>query len=292
MNTKTPDKVYTGLRRFNVVMGVLHLIQGILMIVLSNDTAYPIFTNYLKFNTETFSLSPDPKLWLELRFGPAVALFLLISAVAHFYLATFGFKRYVRNLKRKMNPVRFYEYALSSSLMIVLIGMLAGVWDFGSLILMFGINAMMNLFGIMMEYHNQHTERTDWTSFIYGCIAGIIPWILIFTYFYTSINSSDAKPPGVRLRHHPHDLRLLQHIRGQYVVAIQEDRPVEELSLRGTRLHHPQPRREDGPRLADLRRDAGARYEFVDSHTIARPSRTGDFVCAASVVSIGNLSAS
>lgn len=195
MNTKTSDKVYTGLRRFNVVMGALHLIQGILMIVLSNDTTYPIFTNYLKFNTETFSLSPDPQLWLEVRFGTAVALFLLISAVAHFYLATVGYKRYVRNLERKMNPVRFYEYALSSSLMIVLIGMLTGIWDFGSIVLMFGINAMMNLFGIMMEYHNQHTDRTDWTAFIYGSIAGIIPWVVIFVYFYSAVNSSDAKPP-------------------------------------------------------------------------------------------------
>ncbi|MGC9468287.1 MAG: heliorhodopsin HeR [Anaerolineae bacterium] len=196
MSKKTSEQVYKGLRRFNLVMGFLHLIQGILMIVLSNDTTYPIYTNFLKFNTETFSLRPDPKLLYELRFGPAVAVFLLISAVAHFYLSSFGYPRYVRNLKRGMNPVRFYEYALSSSLMIVLIGMLTGIWDLGSIILMFGVNAMMNLFGIMMELHNQHTERTDWTAFIYGSIAGIIPWIVIVLYFFSALSSSDAKPPA------------------------------------------------------------------------------------------------
>jgi hypothetical protein len=95
-----------------------------------------------------------------------------------------------------MNPVRFYEYALSSSLMIVLIGMLSGVWDLGAVILIFGINAMMNLFGIMMELHNQHTERTNWTAFIYGSIAGIIPWIVIMMYFLGALNSSGAKPPA------------------------------------------------------------------------------------------------
>jgi hypothetical protein len=93
-------------------------------------------------------------------FGPAVAVFLLLSAVAHLSLATFGYQWYVRNLKKGMNPARFYEYALSSSLMIVLIGLLVGVTDFGALILMFGINAMMNLFGMMMELHNQTTKRT------------------------------------------------------------------------------------------------------------------------------------
>lgn len=185
-----------GLKRFNLIMGFLHLVQGIFMIVVSNDTTYPIFTNFLNFNTETMSLTPEPKLLYELRFGPAVATFLLISAVAHFYLSTLGYDRYTQNLKRGMNPIRFYEYALSSSLMIVLIGMLSGLWDLGAIILIFGLNGMMNLFGILMELQNQTTKKTDWTAYIYGCIAGIIPWIVIFIFFVGSVNSGDAKPPA------------------------------------------------------------------------------------------------
>ena len=191
-----PLVTYAGLRKFNAAMGFLHLIQGILMIVLSNDKTYPVFTNFLAFKTETLSLITDPKLALDIRFGPAVAIFLLLSAVAHFYLSTVGYKRYVGNLQKGMNPVRFYEYALSSSLMVVLIAMLVGVWDLGALILMFGINAMMNLFGIMMEYHNQYTEKTKWISFMYGCIAGIVPWIVILIHFLGAVNSGDAKPPA------------------------------------------------------------------------------------------------
>ncbi len=190
------DLVYTKLRRFNWIMGLLHLIQGVLMIVISNDTTYPIFTNYLRFDRETFSLTPNPSLLYELRFGPAVAAFLLLSAIAHFYLSTIGYRRYVQNLKQGMNPVRFYEYALSSSLMIVLIGMLVGIWDLGSMILAFGLNAMMNLFGIMMELHNQYTKRTNWTAFVYGSIAGIIPWVVIVLYFAGALSSAGAEPPG------------------------------------------------------------------------------------------------
>jgi hypothetical protein len=190
------ERKFTGLRRFNLIMGALHLLQGVFMIVVSNDRTYPIFTNYLKFDTATRSLVPNTQLVYELPFGIAVAVFLLISAVAHFYLGTVGYSRYVANLKKGMNPIRFYEYALSSSLMIVLIGMLVGMWDLGSMILIFGLNAMMNLFGIMMELHNQHTERTNWTAFIYGSIAGIIPWIVIMMYFLGALNSSGAKPPA------------------------------------------------------------------------------------------------
>lgn len=196
MSNNTTEKTYAGLRRFNFAMGLLHLVQGVLMIVISNDTTYPVYTNFLKFDISTFSLTPDPTLAYELRFGPAVAIFLLLSAVAHFSLSTFGYKWYVRNLKRGMNPARFYEYALSSSWMIVLIGMLVGIWDLGSLILLFGINAMMNLFGIMMELHNQTAEKTNWTSFVFGSIAGIIPWIVIVMYFLGAISSAGAKPPA------------------------------------------------------------------------------------------------
>lgn len=192
----TEDKKLFRLRRFNFIMGFLHLIQGILMIVLSNDTAYPIFTNFLKFDLTKMALVPDPQLAFELRFGPAVAVFLLLSAVAHFFLATIGYKLYITNLKKGMNPVRFYEYALSSSVMIVLIGMLVGIYDLGAIILMFGINAMMNLFGIMMEFHNQHTKKTDWTAFIYGSIAGVIPWIVIVVYFLGSLAGEGGDPPG------------------------------------------------------------------------------------------------
>lgn len=195
--TTSLDPAFGRLRRFNLFMGGLHLIQGVLMIVLSNDTTYPIYSNYLKFNLDTFSLFPDPKLAFELLFGPAVAAFLLLSAIAHFSLGTFGYKWYVRSLQKGMNPARFYEYALSSSLMIVLIGLLVGVWDIGALIAMFGLNAGMNLFGIMMEYDNQNRERPRWAGFIFGSIAGIIPWVVISLYFFASVTSGgDAKPPA------------------------------------------------------------------------------------------------
>jgi len=187
---------FPRLRRFNIIMGILHLIQGTLMVVLSNDSTYPVYATFLTFNLEKFALEPKLDLITEFRFGPAVGAFLLISAVAHFYLSSIGYNKYVENLKKGMNPIRFYEYAFSSSLMIVLIAMLVGIWDLISLIVIFGINATMNLFGIMMEFDNEKREKTRWTAFIYGSIAGIIPWIAIVVNLYGSAVINDAKPPS------------------------------------------------------------------------------------------------
>jgi hypothetical protein len=190
------DERLNKLRRFNLIMGAFHLIQGILMIVLSNDSKYTIFTNYLTLDTAQFKLLPAAEPLVDLPFGIGVAIFLLISAVAHFLLGTVLFKWYGKALRSHKNPARFYEYALSSSWMIVLIGMLTGVRDYAALIALFGVNASMNLFGIVMEQLNQYTKKVEWSPFIFGSFAGIIPWIAITAYFVGSISSApDGQGP-------------------------------------------------------------------------------------------------
>jgi Heliorhodopsin len=61
---------------------------------------------------------------------------------------------YTQGMARGINRFRWWEYALSSSLMVMLIAMLFGVKDCFSLILMASINASMNLFGDLFELMN------------------------------------------------------------------------------------------------------------------------------------------
>jgi len=53
----------------------------------------------------------------------------------------------------------------------------------------------MNLFGLMMEIHNQTTERTDWTSFYFGSLVGAVPWIVIIVYFLGAVSRDTATVP-------------------------------------------------------------------------------------------------
>jgi hypothetical protein len=177
------DSTYRGLRKFNAVMGFFHLIQFILMLVLSNNFMLPLTASYLKYDAAIQKLVVNTTTIANIRLGPLVAVFLLISAIAHFSLASpWGYPWYVKNLKKHINYARWYEYAFSSSIMIVVIAMLVGIYDLGTILPLFALNACMNLFGLMMELHNQTTEKTNWTSYFYGVFAGIIPWIVIGTY--------------------------------------------------------------------------------------------------------------
>ena len=71
------------------------------------------------------------------------------------------------------------RYALSSSVMIVVIAVLSGIQELGTLVAIFGINAAMNLFGWSMESANQGRAKVQWNHYVFGVIAGIVPWIVI-----------------------------------------------------------------------------------------------------------------
>ena len=193
------DLKYQKLRTFNAVMGVFHFIQFALMMVLSNDFALPIKASYLEFNPATQSLELTTNTIADIRLGPLVALFLLISAIAHFSLASpRGYPWYVSKLKKRINYARWYEYALSSSVMIIVIAMLTGIYDIGTLIPLFALTACMNFFGLMMELHNQKMEKTNWTAYYFGVFAGVIPWIVIGIYLVgASIAATGAIPDFV-----------------------------------------------------------------------------------------------
>lgn len=187
---------FQKLRRFNLIMGGFHLVQGLLMLFLATSVIQKIsefqptiVQFFLEFNPTTQSLEIASKELFTLPFGILVSSFLLISAVAHglIYLSK---DFYINDLKRGVNQFRWFEYAFSSSIMIVLIATLFGVYDIGSLVLIFLINAAMNLFGLDMELLNAGTEKknVNWGPFIWGSVAGIAPWVVILLYMFGTGN--------------------------------------------------------------------------------------------------------
>lgn len=78
-----------------------------------------------------------------------------------------------------MNPARWVEYAFSSTVMILAIAQLSFIKEFSALAAIAGCNVAMNLFGWSMEAANEGRTRPDWKHFVFGCVAGIVPWIAI-----------------------------------------------------------------------------------------------------------------
>lgn len=187
----TGSNRYRNLRRFNVIAGVAHALQAIAMLILANDRTFPITTAFLEFNEETQTLLPAQDVIWDAPLAYFVAAFSALSAIAHFAVASPGlFDWYRENLEKGKNPARWIEYAFSSSLMIVIIGILFGVYNVATLLALAGANAGMILFGWDMEIINQRTEKTNWLPFIFGSIIGLIPWLAMGIYFVGTVENN------------------------------------------------------------------------------------------------------
>ena len=203
MSTTMESKItFSSLKKFNIAMGSLHLVQAILIFALSffidkiKNYQQDIFKSGLKLKALTGTrpiFEPDPKVFFTFNniAGVLLACFLLASAIAHFSIAFPLFNKYQTNLTKKMNPYRWYEYAISSSIMIFFITLIFGVLEFWILALIFVLNALMNVFGLYMEKFNQFTDKTDWGPYFWGWVAGIMPWLVILDVFLSAGSSSN-----------------------------------------------------------------------------------------------------
>ncbi len=191
--TAIPADRARKLRIYNALMGALHLVQGIAVVALSNGFTLPVTATYLTNAPGAQGASLTKVTDLNLGYG--VAAFLFLSALAHALIASPGiFPRYLAQLARNRNYARWIEYAVSSSVMVVLIAQLVGIYDIAALIAIAGVNASMILFGMLHEKYESPGKGVSWLGYWFGVFAGAVPWIAIALYLIAP--GVDASPPG------------------------------------------------------------------------------------------------
>lgn len=183
-----------SIRRYNLIAGIFHLAQMIVVLSLANDFSLPIVARYM--SGPPGSTFREPITLLKTPVGLAVALFLGLSAFFHFLVASPQFfSKYQAGLLENRNYFRWVEYSISSSVMIVLIAQICGITDVAALIAFFGVNASMILFGWLQEKYEQPGSK-GWLPFIFGCIAGIVPWLALVFYIFAIGGPSGSKAPA------------------------------------------------------------------------------------------------
>jgi len=178
------DRRYARLRRFNLVIGLVHLAQAVVILLLTNDFALPVFASFLGDDPVVAAISQQPnpaELVATVGLGVWIAVFILFAAADH--LLTAGPLRgwYERKLDERAGYARWIEYSISSSVMIVLIAMLVGIWDLGALVGIFAANSAMIVFGLLME-RRETPDDPDMSAFWFGTLFGLVPWVLIGYY--------------------------------------------------------------------------------------------------------------
>ena len=193
-----------NLRNWNLGVGSLHLAQGILILLISSSFAIPVVATVQTGPPGAEGSLSLTKQFFEFSFPIAIAIFLFLAAGDHLLMAVTPLRRwYEANLQRGVNYARWIEYSISASIMILLIGLLNGINNLYAMMAIFGVNAAMILFGLVMEQVNRDRETVNWWPFIFGCIVGIVPWIAITVGLVTAatnntvVNGVATNPDGV-----------------------------------------------------------------------------------------------
>jgi len=193
-----------GLRRWNFWLAGLHAGQAVLVLLLSTTKTFPISASFLTIDslqsttTGSVVLAPASKHLFDLNLAYLVAVFFLLSAAAHLLMATVYRPKYEADLAKGVNRLRWFEYALSASTMLIGIAVLTGMYDAVSLGLVFVLSAVMNLLGLVMEVSNPIKGRgqVKWISYVVGCLAGIAPWLGIAFYLLATNLYGSGQVPG------------------------------------------------------------------------------------------------
>ena len=184
----------------NIAAALFQTISAVgIFFLIDDDKTYSFYTSYpLTVDGAEGNpfLGPDVKEAFSINVGYLTGTFLALSALDHLIVCTFGKKLYERGLENNYNAFRWIEYALSASLMRVLVGVLSGYNDLHAQFLLFGCTACTMLFGLVFELENSEKRLGDvrWYTFGLGFIPHFFAWVVVIGYFFYGVTK--GSPPA------------------------------------------------------------------------------------------------
>jgi hypothetical protein len=215
------DPTETKLVRNNFIAFVLHLVIGISFFVVMQTSE----SNLIGIETSTYTLEPvyrnvdseveqvgfdTQKQSSDLSLSSLILAFVLITAAFHFMISAVKMVRnaYLRNIKNEQNPLRWLEYSITASIMLLIVSFSLGLREYNSLILMFFLNGLVMIQGYAIEVLLNSGQFTAAKILTYAS------WVAYGSYWFvlikTAWNSSSKlsefiKEEQVRLDNTPNE---------------------------------------------------------------------------------------
>lgn len=106
-----------------------------------------------------------------------------------------GYK-YSKQVEDGKNPLRFIEYSISASIMLMVIAMINGIIDVHLLACIAVLTASCQLCGLVVEYLDDEKQLVlKWISHLNGWITFCTAYWCIARAYFGSVEYSDASPP-------------------------------------------------------------------------------------------------
>lgn len=185
---------------FNALLGLFHgataIAMGVLVDTQLSDATVPAFSHLPGKRPDVPGVLwlPQQKLQRQVIVGYFAAAFLALASLNHLWVTTVGWPQYLANLRLGRNPVRWFEYSFSASLMHVHVAMLSGSMDVHVNFLIFGLTMTTMIFGWLGEPDAAGKRvRGSFDAFFAGFVPYTFQWLVIFCMFFTAVTQAD--PP-------------------------------------------------------------------------------------------------
>jgi hypothetical protein len=191
---------FLRLRHWNTWLAGIYALEGAAIFILSAAYSVPVIINYLAqdpINSAVAGhtvLSAATRQEFNVSIPGLIAIFFLIAALVHALLATVYRGRYESELAKGFSIMRWIEYGLGSGLMLVVIGLLSGVYDASTLSALFGLMLVMSLFGLVTELTSTD-GRLNWLTYWSGAFVGLVSWLIIGFYAFNASYYGGAHIP-------------------------------------------------------------------------------------------------
>ena len=145
----------------------------------------------------TFDCDGDPCAldygWMIISFHLLSFLFQGLAAITD-WVPILGYK-YSEMIKDGKNPLRFIEYSISASLMLMIIGLINGIVDIHLLFCIGVLTGSCQLCGLVVEYLNDDQLGLKWINHLNGWITFLSAYWCISRAFIASADAVEGVSP-------------------------------------------------------------------------------------------------
>lgn len=192
------NTIFTNLKRLHGFAAFLFTILTIGFIIGIQDSNVIPTTNFATGTDGPVGI-PSQQLYLNHQFNPVwfIVLFVFLAALDHGVI--YGLTLYSPNLvkdylfRQKNNPIRWIEYSLSASFMLVTICILCGISDIHMWILLGSSNCIGMLMGQLLEVlsspkYKDIVEKSV-VKYVFSLASAMvfIPWIIPLWFFFHGV---------------------------------------------------------------------------------------------------------
>jgi hypothetical protein len=183
----------TDVYKINYILTGFYFVQFLLIFIYSHPYSLPISTSYIT-NDQLLNngygnhlISAATSHLFDVNIKTVIIIILIFSFLVYAWLATLNRYNYEKQLRQHKNIFKWINGGVSYGLIFVSVGLLGGIYDITTLIILFIMPIILNYIFLNEEYSSDKRTYKQWPWLLLKFIITIIPIAIISWYLCSAI---------------------------------------------------------------------------------------------------------